>query len=275
MEAGFDFRAEECNPIYLRDTRTAILVVVYALDECEWDDDVKFIINLFSCVITLQSLRLRILVTSRPDLPIRLGFSAIMSKHQDLVLYEMPENIVKHNISAFLRHELAVIRSNYNNSIAVPLSIFAVTICRLLADCRCSNPDKSQESQLNATYLPVLNQLVVDLPTRQREKAVQEFRVIVGSIVILDSSLFSCALAQMLNLLHSVLNIPPSSSSPVRLLHLSFRDFLVDEKSSHGKMTANCLRVINERLRTDICNKIEVYLPPEVQYACLHWVYHI
>ncbi|KAL6405855.1 vegetative incompatibility protein HET-E-1 [Ilyonectria robusta] len=326
--------------------KTATLVVVVdALDECERDDDVKLIINLFSRVKTLQSLRLRILVTSRPDLPTRLGFSAITGKYQDLVLHEMPEHIVEHDISAFLRHELAVIRSNYNNSVpkdrqlptswpgqsniqilvqmAIPLFIFAATVCRFLADRRCGNPDKqlqevlkyrtrSQESQLDATYLPVLNQLVVGLPIRQREKALEEFRVIVGSIVILASPLSPCALAQMLSvskdtiddrldLLHSVLSIPLSSSSPVRLLHLSFRDFLVDaekrgknpfwvdEKYSHGKMAANCLRVMNEHLRTDICDvnapgtsrstinpqKVDACLPPEVQYACLHWVYHI
>ncbi|KAH6981484.1 hypothetical protein EDB80DRAFT_626107, partial [Ilyonectria destructans] len=326
--------------------KTATLVVVVdALDECERDDDVKLIINLFSRVKTLQSPRLRILVTSRPDLPIRLGFSVIMGKYQDLVLHEMPEHIVEHDISAFLQHELAVIRSNYNNSVpkdrqlptswpgqsniqilvqmAVPLFIFAATVCRFLADRRCGNPNKqlqevlkyrtrSQESQLDATYLPVLNQLVVGLPIRQREKALQEFRVIVGSIVILATPLSPCALAQMLSvskdtiddrldLLHSVLSIPPSSSAPVRLLHLSFRDFLVDaekrgknpfwvdEKYSHGKMAANCLRVMNERLRTDICDmnapgtsrstinpkKVDACLPPEVQYACLHWVYHI
>ncbi|KAJ4137887.1 hypothetical protein NW754_001532 [Fusarium falciforme] len=130
--------------------KTATLVVVVdALDECERDDDIKLIINLFSRVKALQSPRLRILVTSRPDLPIRLGFSAITGKYQDLVLHEMPEHLVEHDISAFLRHELAVIRTNYNTSVpedrqlpaswpgqsniqilvqmAVPLFIFAAT----------------------------------------------------------------------------------------------------------------------------------------------------
>ncbi|KAH6881046.1 hypothetical protein B0T10DRAFT_609246 [Thelonectria olida] len=330
-----------------QDARKAatLIVVVDALDECERDDDVKLIINLFSRIKSLQSPRLRIFVTSRPDLPIRLGFSAIKGKYQNLVLHEIPEHIVEHDISAFLRHELAAIRNNYNNSVpkdrqlptswpgqsnvqilvqmAVPLFIFAATVCRFLADRRCGNPDKqlqevlkyqtrSQESQLDATYLPVLDQLVVGLPTRQRDKVLQEFRDIVGSIVILASPLSTCALSQMLcvskdtiddrlDLLHSVLSIPPSSSSPVRVLHLSFRDFLVDaekrgknpfwveEKHSHEKMAANCLRVMNERLRTDICDvnapgtnrsiinpqKVDACLPPEVQYACLHWVHHI
>ncbi|KAH7124712.1 hypothetical protein EDB81DRAFT_890158 [Dactylonectria macrodidyma] len=95
-----------------RKTATFV-VVVDALDECERDDDVKPIINLFSCVKTLQSPRLRILATSRPDLPIRLGFSAIRSKYQDLILHEMPEHVVEHDISAFLRHELSQSISTY------------------------------------------------------------------------------------------------------------------------------------------------------------------
>ncbi|KAH7110462.1 hypothetical protein EDB81DRAFT_371295 [Dactylonectria macrodidyma] len=323
---------------------TTLVVVIDALDECGRDDDVK-LINLFSHIKTLQSPRLRIFVTSRPDLPIRLGFSAIKGKYQDLVLHEIPKHIVEHDISAFLQHELAAIRNNYNNSVpkdrqlptswpgqsnvqvlvhmAVPLFIFAATVCRFLAERKCGNPDKqlqevlkyqtrSQESQLDATYLPVLDRLVVGLPTRQRDRVLREFRVIVGSIVILASPLSTCALAQILSasidtiddrldFLHAVLSIPSSSSSPIRLLHLSFRDFLVDtekrgknpfwvdENHSHEKMAENCLRVMNERLRTDICDvkapgtnrsainpqKVDACLPPEVQYTCLHWVYHI
>jgi hypothetical protein len=38
-----------------------------------------------------------------------------------------------------------------------------------------------------------------------------------------------------LDLFHSVLNIPELPDAPVRLLHLSFRDFLVDP----GKHTTN------------------------------------
>ena len=81
---------------------SGLVIVVDALDECERDEDVKLIINLLSRAKSLTSLRLRILVTSRPELPIRLGFSAIHGQYQDLVLHEIPEPVVEHDISTYL-----------------------------------------------------------------------------------------------------------------------------------------------------------------------------
>ncbi|RYP62739.1 hypothetical protein DL771_009584 [Monosporascus sp. 5C6A] len=208
-----------------------VVIIVDALDECEREADVKLMISLFSRAKTLQHLRLRIFVTSRPELPIRLGFRAIKGTYQDLVLHEIPEPVVEHDISAFLRHELAEIRDNYNGSVsenrqlprtwpdqsdikilaemAIPLFIFAATVCRFIADRRCGNPDKqlrevldyrtkSQESQLDATYLPVLNQLLVGLSTKKKNEVLEQFQGVVGSIIMLASPLSTCALARLL-----------------------------------------------------------------------------
>jgi hypothetical protein len=104
-------------------------------------------------------------------------------------------------------------------------------------------------------------------------------------------------------MLHSVLNIPSDIDAPVKLLHLSFRDFLVDpvkqdinpfwvdEKMTHAHLANECLNLLSERnyLKTDICNlgapgrlrtgvdqqTIDDCLPADVQYACLYWVYHL
>ncbi len=48
--------------------------------------------------------------TSRPELPIRLGFTKIKGKYQDLILHEIPAPIIEHDISAFFKHELAKVR---------------------------------------------------------------------------------------------------------------------------------------------------------------------
>src|SRR5215212_3717379 len=324
---------------------SSFVIVVDALDECEGDDDVKLIINLFSRTKSLTSLRLRIFVTSRPELPIRLSFNAVHGKYQGLVLHEIPEPVIERDISAYLASELVRIRDDYNALVpkerqlathwpgqstiqtlvkmAVPLFIFATTVCRFLADRKCGNPDKqlrkvldyqtrSQESKLDATYLPVLNQLLIELSAREKEQVLKQFRDIVGSIIILASPLSTHSLAQILgvskdtiddrlDLLHSVLSVPSSSSSPVKLLHLSFRDFLLDpdkretnpfcvnERKTHMQLARHCLRIMSKCLRTDICGLqapgtprstidpkiIEDNLPPEVQYACLYWVYHV
>ena len=320
---------------------TSLVIIIDALDECEKDDDIRLIINLFSSAQVSNSLRLKIFVTSRPDLPIRLGFSTIKGTYRDFILHEIPPPVIEHDISEFLKHELGTIRDDYNTSVskernlppiwpgcsdiqalvrmAVPLFIFAATACRFISDRRCGDPDEqlrevlrtgNQESQLDATYLPTLNKFVAGLSPRKREQLLRQFRGIVGSIAILASPLSISALGQLLDIpmrtidnqldsLHSVLSIPSSPNAPVRLLHLSFRDFLVDrekcgkspfwidEEQAHKEIAANCLRIM-DRLKQDICSikspgtprsavepqKIDAFLPSEVQYACLYWVYH-
>ena len=89
----------------------------------------------------------------------------------------------------------------------------------------------------------------------------------------------------------------------MRLLHLSFRDFLleskkavkspfhVDEKETHEKLLKKCLQTLSKPgcLKKDICNlqkpgtlrseihshTIHIALPAEVKYACQYWVYHL
>jgi hypothetical protein len=53
------------------------MVIIDALDECEDEKDIRLLISLLSRSKTLQSPRLRIFLTSRPELPIRLGFTAV------------------------------------------------------------------------------------------------------------------------------------------------------------------------------------------------------
>ncbi|MCJ1420359.1 hypothetical protein MMC32_006716 [Xylographa parallela] len=64
-------------------------VVVDALDECEKERDVKAIIDLWSRLAYLTTIRLKLFLTSRPDLPIQLGFKEISTAiHQDMVLQD-------------------------------------------------------------------------------------------------------------------------------------------------------------------------------------------
>jgi len=323
-----------------------IVIVVDALDECDREEDVRIIIRLLSQAKRLSSVQLKFLLTSRPELPIRLGFKKIGGSYKGLALHEIPEPIIEHDISAFLEYQLARIRDDYNNSVlqdqqlptdwpgqtnfqslvqmAIPLFIFATTICRFVEDQRCGEPEeqlakvlkyqtKSQESELDATYLPVLDQLVTRLTQSRKEEAVQKFKEVVGTIVILASPLSTTSLARLLSIskaridhtldfLHSVLSIPSNSDTPVRLLHLSFRDFLLDtekrekhpfwinEKDVHTILATRCLDRLSlgECLKKDICNlrrperlradidkqTIDAHLSPDIQYACQYWVYH-
>jgi hypothetical protein len=249
-----------------------IVIVIDALDECDQEEDVRIIIRLLSQVQRITSIQLKFFLTSRPELPIRLGFEDISGKYEGLALHQIPEPIVKEDISAFLEHELAMIRDDYNKSVtpnrqlpadwpgqtsvqslvwmAIPLFIFATTVCRFINDRKCGQPKdqlakvlkyetRSQASKLDATYLPVLDQLLVGVTSSERRGLVKEFQQVVGSIIILASPLSTTSLDRLLgvpegtvdsrtDLLHSVLSIPSLPDHPIRLLHLSFRDFLVD-----------------------------------------------
>ncbi|KAK7582831.1 hypothetical protein V3481_012129 [Fusarium oxysporum f. sp. vasinfectum] len=328
-------------------SRPSVVIVVDALDECEKDADIKLLLELFSTLRSAGSLRVRVLVTSRPELPVRLGFSAIGDTHQDLILHKIPQLIIEHDISVFLHHEFANIRNRFNREAveelrlpmdwpgeanltklteaAVPLFIFAATLCRFVNDSCLGSPDKllqgvlhhtgnGQASKLDMTYSPVLEQQVADRPEREKRNITESFRLIVGTIITLASPLSARALTLLLNvdidevttrlrMLHSVLEVPESLDAPVRLLHLSFRDYLVDsenekkikfwvdEKLAHRRLAKHCLRIMRRTcngLRKNIYSQsfsdmqrsavdvemLEERIPPELQYACMYWVYH-
>ncbi|KAG7428037.1 Vegetative incompatibility protein HET-E-1 [Fusarium oxysporum f. sp. raphani] len=324
-------------------TLSSLVIVIDALDECEQDKDIKLLISIVTNTQILRP-RLRVFLTSRPELPIRLGFSKVKGTYKDLILDQIPAQTVEHDISVFLVDEFRRIRDDFNITVgderklpsdwpgrqtlqtltrmAVPLFIFAATVCRFIDDRNCGSPPmqlqevlnhrhKNYGSQLGPTYGPVLSSQLIKAPKDKHEQIVRDFEAIVGSIVVLASPLSVAALSQLLDIsreivdirldaLHSVLSIPMTCNSPVRLLHLSFRDYLVDsrekeenefwvdEKVTHRRLTSNCLRVMRGALRENMCGlsfpgvrrstvdrlQLARCLAPEVQYACLYWVYH-
>jgi len=252
----------------IKQARSRILarvVVLDALDECEREEDIRAILQLLAKTKDVQPVPLRIVVTSRPELHIRLGFQAMSnSTYQDLVLHEVPIRTIEHDIRLFLEHELGVIRTERKLAsdwpakhqifalveLAVPLFIYAATVCRYVGS-KGSSPtaslnkvlqyQKATFSQLDRTYLPVLEQLLSEQEEDEKETWLQAFREVVGSVVVLESPLSAASLARLLQVpeeelqcqldsLHSVLSVPNSEDASVRLLHLSFRDFLVDPK---------------------------------------------
>ena len=96
---------------------SSIVIVIDALDECDREEDVRTIIRLLSEVKHITSIQIKFFLTSRPELPIRLGFEDISGKYEGLALYQIPESIIKEEISAFLEHQLAMIREDYNKSV--------------------------------------------------------------------------------------------------------------------------------------------------------------
>jgi hypothetical protein len=215
------------------------------------------------------------------------------------------------------------------------LFIYAATVCRFIKDdeerspqellnlflpCNITKdsreqphseiPYRSPMQGLDKIYIQILQHSFKKV--ENKEDIAKSFRWIVGSITILSEPLSAFALAKLLSEqkdtitlrlrhLHSVLNIPKDQDQPIRLLHPSFRDFLldkqrcrdqhfwVDEREAHGALAESCLRLMSGNLKRDICDLrapgtltsevdnscVEQCLPADLQYACCYWVQHL
>ena len=83
-----------------------VVLVLDALDESNGHEDIKLLVDLFTQLQHVQSITVRILLTSRPELCIRRGFKEIFdSAHQDLILHDIPHNTIEHDMSLCLKQE--------------------------------------------------------------------------------------------------------------------------------------------------------------------------
>lgn len=317
-----------------------LTLVVDALDECEHEEDMGTLLQLFIEAKDITTVNLKVFVTSRPETPIRIGFRDMPEIiYQDLILHDIPRSIVEHDICVYLTHELVAIRkerslpSHWPNDDTTDLLvqksnglfIYIATACRFIRD-KDWLPDEqlsiilqddivgnSPTSRLDNMYTQVLRYSVLrNKVGKERDRLSKRFKQIVGPIVILFDVLTSHDLANLLstsesqvdvtlNSLYSVLNVPKDKLLPIRLLHPSFRDFLVnsqrcqdsdisiDETIVHEGLAQNCLHVMSKFLEKDICAlkipgaradelsniQIDSHIPKYVQYACSYWIDHI
>lgn len=175
-------------------TPKRLVLVVDALDECDQDEDIGLLIRILSETHNLRS-HLRVFVTSRPELPIRLGFKNISHTYQGLILHEVSDHIVKEDIRIFIDSRCDAIRQNFNNSVeprrrleeswpdthlriqltkrAMPLFISAKIICLFMEKSR--DPDGqlrkilAHDQDLGSRYIDLYRPLL-DAQVSPREK---------------------------------------------------------------------------------------------------------
>lgn len=325
-----------------------LVVVIDALDECDSMQDIQLILQLLEQAKDLDTIRIRIFLTSRPEIHIFDGFHQLSGEaYQDFVLQNIPPNTVNADISTFFYQKLSTLKVKHRLALATPwpdeqtierlvtkaagLFIFAATTFRFIQDglggpeeqislvLRDTTSSESPKPSLSATqhldeiYTTLLQHSVVEKEPRcQGKERAEIFRQVVGSIVTMFDVMSAPNLAKLLqiplgrvsvvlNSLHSVLRIPLDKREPVRLFHLSFRDFLrepercidtqfqIDVKERHIILFRNCMEHIS-RLRKNICelwgpgvviteisgniDAIQKNFPLSVQYACRYWLDH-
>jgi hypothetical protein len=246
----------------------AYVLVVDALDECDNANNIRIIVNLLAEARSLKTIRLRILLTSRPEIPIRHGIGQVHDEeHRDFVLHNILPSIVDHDLSVFFKHNFNLIRKNYYLDACWPgdqmiirliqlaggLFIWAATACLFIDEGKrfaakrlttilqgSGSTPTAPEKHLDEIYTTVLKQSVaLEYTDEEKDEAFRMLRITLGGIVILFSSLSALSLSTLLDFektdmdqtlsdLHSILDIPKDQSQPLRLHHPSFRDYLLN-----------------------------------------------
>ena len=281
-------------------SHSSFIIVVDALDECR-ETDLKHVVELLA---QCELFGIRSLITSRPDAPVKKAFAGLEhTQYRQVILRDHTRDTIHHDIALFLEGQFQQLRKGMSPSRSdwpgrdaiealtrrsVPLFIFATTVCAFIAKDDFFGPDEqleavlaeSSEDRLAQTYLPVLRRLIKDQTPKQATSIIEEFRSLVGPIVLsaepmpvdfvikLHGLKSREQLRARLGRLHSVLHVgldDNEEDQTIHPFHLSFRDFLVEpdephdfqinEPKVHASIANTCFSLMMEagNLRQDIC----------------------
>lgn len=257
------------SKINSKSSSSTILLVIDALDECNDWQDVTAILKELHTAGTLSNIRLRIFITSRPEIPIRLGIAKIPDeKRQVLELHEISSTLINRDLQLYFEKSLLDIREERGFEEDWPglriikrlvesscgLFIWASTACRYIREGRRLAMKRitkllnqhlkgaGPEKQLDQIYTTVLiDSIQQGYSEEEREEIYQTLREVLGSIVVLFSPLSMDSLATLRGIplsdiketladLHTIFNMSSQPSAPIRLHHPTFRDFLIDKE---------------------------------------------
>lgn len=203
-------------------------IIMDALDECDEQRDLRMLLRLLAKTEDIPTLRLKILITSRPELPIRHGFEEIPSIfHRNLALQNVPRPVVDSDIKIFLSHELKDIQDEFRLPAdwltdvdletlarkAGGIFIFAATACRYIGGssqakpqerlkqiCSSAATNQLATEELDQMYAMILQNSIKGRYTEEeRQNARVRFHYIVGSIVLLLNPLSIAQLSSLLS----------------------------------------------------------------------------
>lgn len=167
---------------------------------------------------------------------------------------------------------------------------------------------KVDEIYLNVLSFPDLKKVT----PKTQEKTYYGMRMTLGFLAVLFEPIaasplesllppFKVSLNQLLEKLHAIVGVPRDEKSPLELVHLSFRDFILNQKRSkqlkfrvhetemHKEVLSRSLSIMSSKLCRDICglvmpgkvssevpgSRIEENIPQHLRYACRYWVEHL
>lgn len=325
-----------------------LLIIVDALDECSTSsEDVNVLIKCLEMVTQIEGAHCRVILTSRPDQPIKVGLANSTSLlRETFVLHNIERSVVNQDLRLYYRDQFANIKIGIfldDDLLSEKmidrlvershgLFIHAATVCRFVRDGhylaierlgKLTTSDKGSEGkasdaeqELDKMYKTILEYSFVSvtkrLDTREVEKVQQLFQRIIGTIIVTFDVLSSENLALLLNettesvmmvlsALHSVIDVPDDHQKPIRILHPSFRDFMLNPKRCiigpyviaadklHGFLATRCFDILMSQLRRNPINLtrpgskardipdelVDKCIPIPLQYSSRYWIHHI
>jgi hypothetical protein len=318
-----------------------LLIVLDALDECKKDMNQTHGGDLIPILLAgLKDLPfVKVFITSRPEPSIETMFmdDDVHGAARTLALHRDIEKItIQSDIAHYFNIELAKLRKRIPSNLDFPLPsqlqqlverantlfIYARTAVEYISD-PYGQPDRrlialieakpgqssGQFGRLDNLYTRILCDAQVSY-----KKTNDVLRAILVTLVLLQQELPAKDLAVMagidedtcteyLRRISAILNYRHGTTDLVRLMHLSFPDFLSDARrcseisqyvvntaEDHLRMTERCLQIMNKYLRYNICNlhdpslfhneipdfvaQVDAYVSVFLRYACRFWMAH-
>lgn len=282
----------------------AFLLVLDALDECADRRTTATLISLLPLVGDLLNVRIRILVTSRPEKEIMHSFDRMhIAAYKELLLHRISSEASDRDIRAFLEHHYSNISTTEVSSGSRPdnhtltamaqyaqgLFIWAETACRYLQEDvrfaqrrpgdlmkRDNNSPATPGAHLNDIYTAIITASVpMGASDREREQACSYLTLVLGGIAILFSTVSVVALSKLLALsidevsqtiagLQSILDVPKNINHPLRLHHDSFRTFLLDDSRCQQPSLQVNGRHLHAKLATNCIRMMSSLLKTDV-----------
>ena len=304
-----------------------LVIIIDALDECDDHAGAQTLLKLFKEVETTQQVQLRILVTSRGEKYIEQALQVSQTSHISIDLEKSRDDV-----NLYLKNELNRISNTRNfqdwpksddmrrlEKKAEGLFIYAAAACRFLDDdygedrmvdvLEDETEGQAPQSKLDEIYSKVLTLSIKHRTRKERSNIHALFRNVVGSIIMLYEPFTVTTISSLLGLdksnvtrllsaFHGVINVP-AQEEPIRIIHLSFREFLLDRKrcaddfwidaaTTHSDLFARCLNVMG-CLRQDICDlrlpgslateiakdTIDQHISRHLYYSCVYFADHL
>jgi WD40 repeat protein len=168
------------------------------------------------------------------------------------------------------------------------------------------------ELGLDRTYDIIFNQGFKEIGV-EHTKFYVDLRLVIGSIVVVFDPLSCASLAAIFGIkksrvwtilspLHSIFIVPDTESKPMRICHKSLADYLQDRTRCkdarfyvnplhlHMELGLRCLRLMNIKLKKNICElprfsmnaevhdldaRRKEYIGEELEYGCKSWAKHL